>query len=83
LQKFGERLPHKSGVYSFEQPSVDFDPASEKQFKAQASAWTFFQAQPPSYRKKIIWWVMSARLPATRAKRLASLLVVSDKQKRV
>ena len=83
LEKFKDRAAAKSGIYSYEQKSVDFDDLVKKQFMLNKEAWAFFQTQPPSYQKKIIWWVMKARLPATRQKRLATLITNSMKQKRL
>ena len=34
----------------------------------------FFQAQAPSYRKAGLWWVVSAKRPETREKRLDTLI---------
>ena len=48
--------------------------AEEKQFRANAKAWKFFQAQPAGYRKTATWWVISAKREETRAKRLATLI---------
>lgn len=41
-------------------------------------AWTFFQAQPPSYRKTATWWIVSAKTEATRLKRLQKLIANSS-----
>ena len=38
------------------------------------AAWAFFQAQAPSYRKAVAWWVVSAKQEATRDKRLGTLI---------
>ena len=35
----------------------------KRRFRANESAWTFFQAQPASYRKAATWWVVSAKKP--------------------
>ncbi|MEA2598701.1 MAG: hypothetical protein QOF01_5170, partial [Thermomicrobiales bacterium] len=43
-------------------------------FRANQSAWDFFQAQPSWYRKTAIWWVVSAKKDETRRKRLATLI---------
>ena len=49
----------------------------EKTFRANAAAWTFFQARAPWYQRAAIWWVMSAKKPETRARRLATLIADS------
>ncbi|MEX2458221.1 MAG: YdeI/OmpD-associated family protein [Actinomycetota bacterium] len=38
-----------------------FDRALERAFRADAEAWTSFQAQPPGYRRVATFWVMSAK----------------------
>jgi uncharacterized protein YdeI (YjbR/CyaY-like superfamily) len=74
--KFEARQAGRSGVYSFEQKSVDLDAESKAKFMARAKAWRFFQKQAPSYRKKIIWWIGSAKRAATRDRRLAKAIDV-------
>jgi len=74
LAAFARRLPNRSGVYSFEQRPRKLPPRYETPFKARPAAWTFFRSQPPWYRRAAIWWVVSAKLEATRARRLATLI---------
>jgi uncharacterized protein YdeI (YjbR/CyaY-like superfamily) len=83
LAKYQSRTAAKSGVYAFEQGELEFDPASRKQFRASAAAWKFFQAQPASYRQKLTWRVINAKLPETRKKRLALLIKASSDGKRL
>jgi uncharacterized protein YdeI (YjbR/CyaY-like superfamily) len=71
---FENRDPRKAGLYSFERESVAFDAPLRAQFEAAADAWTFFNAQPPSYRKPATHWVMSAKKEETRQKRLRALI---------
>jgi len=78
LRAFEARLENRSGIYSFEQPCVEFDGAQEKQFRANKAAWSFFQAKPPWYRRAATWWVISAKRQDTRDKRLASLIHDSE-----
>lgn len=79
LKAFEARRETKSGVYSFEQDVAHFDAASEKQFKANKSAWDFFQRRPPWYRKAATWWVVSAKREETKAKRMRQLVDDSSK----
>jgi len=46
------------------------DAASEASLRADPAAWQFLQAQPPSFREQLSYWVMSARRPDTRSRRL-------------
>ncbi len=80
---FERRDPAMSVRYSFERAHVALDPAYEHQLKANRAAWAFFEAQPPSYRKPVTWWVMSAKQEATRQRRLAILIADSTKGLRI
>ena len=46
------------------------------------AAWVFFQTQPPSYRKTLGWWVVSAKKEETRLRRLAALIEDSARGRR-
>jgi uncharacterized protein YdeI (YjbR/CyaY-like superfamily) len=80
---FEARDPKKTKQYSFERDNVAFTPALLKKFRANKKAWAFFEAQPPSYRKPVTWWVISAKQDATRERRLAQLIADSAKGERV
>ena len=72
---FARRRPEKSGVYSYEQRhKAAFEPEHEERFRANATAWDFWSASPPSYRRMATWWVVSAKRPETRERRLATLI---------
>lgn len=81
LREFEKREP--SRVYSYETNVRDLDPALEQRFRANPQAWDFFQAQPPSYRRTIQFWVMSAKQEETRLRRLEKLMEASEKGKRL
>lgn len=74
---------HRTGVYSYERAETDFSPAQTRQFKADAKAWAFFQAQPPGYRKLAIHRVLAAKTPETQTKRLALLIDASAQSRRM
>jgi uncharacterized protein YdeI (YjbR/CyaY-like superfamily) len=74
VKAFEARHSERSGVYSFEQKTIEFDREQEKKFKADKAAWKFFQAQAPWYRRTAMWWVISAKRDETRARRLATLI---------
>jgi uncharacterized protein YdeI (YjbR/CyaY-like superfamily) len=77
---FETRTDENSAIYSYEQRHVaSLDPQAEATFEANAKAWTFFQAQPPSYRRAAVWWVISAKREETRQKRLATLIADSER----
>jgi uncharacterized protein YdeI (YjbR/CyaY-like superfamily) len=76
---FAARRENKSGVYSFEQPSVEWPDAYAKRLKANRKAGTHFEARAPSYRKAVLWWIVSAKQEATRQRRLAQLIEHSER----
>ena len=45
---------------------------------AAPGAAAFFDAQPPGYRRLAVHWVMSAKRPETRERRLAQLVADSS-----
>jgi uncharacterized protein YdeI (YjbR/CyaY-like superfamily) len=71
---FAARTAHRTGVYSFEQRPEAWPRALAQQFRRNSVAWDFWQRQPPGYRRRAIWWVVSARQDATRIRRLAALI---------
>ena len=83
LEAWARRDPKKTGIYSFENRPKTFEPALERTFKAENAAWTFFCAQPPGYRRLMTFYVMSAKQPETRARRLARLIESSAEGKRI
>ncbi len=83
MKAFAARIENKSGVYSYEQRKAELDEPYAKKLKKNKTAWDFFQAQPPSYRKMIAWWIVSAKREETRSTRIAKLIAASAKRKRL
>ena len=78
------RDPERSGIYVFERKNpVAFDAEAERRFKRSRRAWTYFQAQPPGYRKQATHYVTSAKRPETRERRLAALIECSARGERL
>ena len=82
LKAFRDRDRKRSGVYLYEQRVRDLDHAYEKRFKADARAWTYFQAQPPGYRRLATMWIMTAKKEETRLKRLEIIIKASAEEQR-
>ena len=81
---FDARREDRSAVYSYERRhEAAFDSEQEAAFQANAPAWEWFAAQSPSYRSLAIFWVVSAKRPDTRARRLATLIECSAEARRV
>ena len=83
LAAFAARVENKSGIYSYEQRSEQLPEPYASQLRKNKKAWRFFQDQPPSYRKVIGWWVVSAKQEETRRKRLARLADESARGRRL
>ena len=83
LAAFKVRKANRSGIYSFEQRTVDLVARYAKVFRQNRTAWAFHQAQPASYRKAANWWVVSAKQEATRLARLEKLMAHSAAGERV
>lgn len=71
---FEARTPERAGVYSYENRPADLPSAYLKRLKSNADARRFWQARSPSYRRAATWWVISAKLEATRERHLATLI---------
>jgi len=83
LAAFAARDEARTRQYSFEREAAALDQEQEQHFRAQPAAWEFFQAQPPSYRKPALLWVVSARREETRRKRLEALIADSAAGRRI
>jgi len=84
LAAFEARSAAKSGVYAFERTEeARLERAEAAAFRREQAAWRFFEAQPPGYRRTALHWVTSAKLAATRARRLATLIEDSAAGRRI
>jgi uncharacterized protein YdeI (YjbR/CyaY-like superfamily) len=81
---YEHRSEAKSGIYAYEQrENAALSEEQQNEFRRHKTAWKFFESQPPSYRKVVTWWVISAKQEATRARRLAQLIEYSKKGERL
>ena len=74
---FEQRDEKRSQLYSYEARTRPLGAPYERVFRANARAWRFFEAQPPSYQRAANWYVMSAKQEATRQRRLATVIACS------
>jgi len=79
LEAYARRDPKRTGIYSFENRPRQLSAAYEKAFRENKAAWNFFQEQPPSYKKLMIFRTMSAKKEETRLRRLKQLIESSEK----
>lgn len=80
---FDLRTDNKSRNYSHEKEIITLDPAFEREFKKNKSAWKYFNEQRPSYKKLMIHWIMSAKLEKTRLSRLEKTIKISGELKQM
>jgi uncharacterized protein YdeI (YjbR/CyaY-like superfamily) len=83
LEVFQNRDRLRAGLYSFENRPKTLAPALARTFRANKKAWAFFQAQPPGYRRLMVFMVVSAKQDATRERRLARLIEASEQGRRL
>lgn len=85
LKAFEQRAGERSGIYAFEQPdeASKLSDEEEKQFRTNERAWAYFQQEAPHYQRGARWWVVSAKKPETRQKRLAQLIEDSEHERRI
>jgi uncharacterized protein YdeI (YjbR/CyaY-like superfamily) len=77
LRAYEARTSARSGVYSFEQASVELPAEYVARFKKQKKAGAWFEKAAPSYRRPAMWWVISAKREETRERRLQQLIECS------
>jgi uncharacterized protein YdeI (YjbR/CyaY-like superfamily) len=84
LEAFAKRTERKSVVYSYEQRGIAvLTPAERRLFRSEKTAWSFFQATSPGYRKVILHWITTAKRAETRERRLAKLIDASGRGRRL
>ena len=74
LATYRGRDESRAGLYTHEQDEIVLSDEFQLQFEANSAAWAWFQSRPPGYQRQAIWWVMSAKRPETRDRRLATLI---------
>ena len=74
---FDQRTENRLGVYSYEQRPAELPDPYRAILKQNKAAWDFIEAQPPSYRRMVSWWIISAKKEETKFKRLDRLIKFS------
>lgn len=77
---FERRRENRSGIYSYEQRSAEFDDSYADHFKKNKAAWEFFNTLSAYKRKLSVWWVVSAKKEETRMARLNKLIEISARK---
>ncbi len=83
LAAFAKREASRSGIYAYENELKKFSDEFEKHFKANETAWNFFEKQANWYKKQMISWVMTAKQSVTREKRLEKLINESANERKL
>ncbi|MEV6348519.1 YdeI/OmpD-associated family protein [Actinoplanes sp. NPDC051851] len=84
LRAFAARRPDRVGVYSYEQAApTELDAAQTARLRGEPAAWEWFNGQSAGYRRAAVHWVVSAKRPETRERRLAQLVADSAAGRRV
>jgi uncharacterized protein YdeI (YjbR/CyaY-like superfamily) len=83
IRAYEARTAEKTGVYSYERPDATLTDEELARFRAEPAAWSDWEARPPSYRKAATHWVTSAKQPATRERRLTTLIDDSKAGRRI
>lgn len=74
LRVFCGRDEEKAARRSYERDHARLEPALDAALRGNQKAASFFDAQPPGYRRTAVLWVTSAKKEETRARRLAHLV---------
>jgi uncharacterized protein YdeI (YjbR/CyaY-like superfamily) len=77
LAAFEARDPGKTAIYSYEQAEASLTEAEIALIHADQAAWADWQRRPPSYRRTVTHWIVLAKKPETRARRLDALIEAS------
>ena len=83
LRAYSARKENRSAIYSYEQRPAELVEPYAAEFKRHKSAWKFFQAQPPYYRKTMTWYILSAKQETTKLMRLKKLIEASANKQRL
>lgn len=83
LAAWARRDEERSGFYAFERKAAKFDVEMEGAFRRNRKAWSYFESQPPGYRRLAAHYVSSAKRADTRTRRLSALIEHSAKGERL
>jgi uncharacterized protein YdeI (YjbR/CyaY-like superfamily) len=83
LKALEAKKEYKSGVYSYEQRSVNLPEEYARLVKKNAAACRYLQSESAYYRKAIFWWIVGAKKEETRLKRVEQLIAFSARGERI
>jgi uncharacterized protein YdeI (YjbR/CyaY-like superfamily) len=74
LEAFERRDVERTRRHTHARATAELAPGERKAFMAHRGAWSFHESQPPSYRRLVAWYVVSAKREETRRRRLETLI---------
>ena len=77
IAAFEARTAANTAIYGYEQAAAAFSDDEVDRFQRDDGAWAAWSKRPPSYRKAATHWVVSAKRPETRERRLTALIEAS------
>ena len=85
VKAYKARDPRRTGIYGYErdEPDQPLLPAYLARFRADKKAWSFFETQPPGYRRLAGRFVMTAKKEETQLRRLEQLIETSAAGRRI
>ncbi|NNJ88231.1 MAG: bacteriocin-protection protein [Eudoraea sp.] len=83
LKAYKLQKEKKSRVYSYDKTATDLSADLKKLFQKNKKAWAFFEEQAPSYKRKMIHWILSAKKRETRETRLKKTIDASEHHTRL
>jgi len=82
LLLYKKRKKENPNNYSYENKPENLPLNFIKIFKANQKAWNFFNLQPPSHKRMIYYWILSAKQESTQLKRLNKVIEMSEQETR-
>lgn len=83
LGAFANRDEEKTRQYSYERAGRTLDATLDKILRSDRKAASFFEAQPPGYRKMVVSWIMSGKKEETRLRRLTHMIELLSSGRRI
>jgi uncharacterized protein YdeI (YjbR/CyaY-like superfamily) len=84
LACFDQRIKYDDGFIEAKTgPDPSLPPEIEKALKSNSKAWANFTALAPGYRKQYIGWLVTAKRPDTRARRLNEAVRLLEENKKL
>ncbi len=82
MEKLGTALEKSADSRAGNQTDLHLPPGFERRIRRDREAWEFFQSLAPSYKKRYVLWIMTAKKEETRLRRLdEAILILSRKEK--